>query len=72
MAEILDENADELTALAGRLPDDLTKIIIEHPTELPDLVREAGKLTTSNFDKLGNRFGESSIKPLEAYGKLGG
>ena len=45
MAEILDENADALTALAGRLPDDLTKIIIEHPTELPDLVREAGKFS---------------------------
>ena len=35
MAEILDENADVLIALAGRLPDDLTAIIMEHPTEMP-------------------------------------
>jgi len=52
MAEILGENADELTALAGRLPDDLMAIIMEHPTELPELVREAGKLSDEQLRKV--------------------
>jgi transcriptional regulator with XRE-family HTH domain len=32
MAEILSENADELTALAGRVPEDLPTIIQRQPT----------------------------------------
>ena len=52
MAEILDENADVLIALAGRLPDDLSAIIMEHPTEMPDLVREAGKLSDEQLRKV--------------------
>src|SRR5699024_3487330 len=33
MAEILGANADELIALAGRVPDDLPKIIQKQPTQ---------------------------------------
>ena len=31
MAEILGENADELTALAGRVPDDLPSVVEKKP-----------------------------------------
>ena len=52
MAEILDENADALTALAGRLPDDLPAIIMQHPTQMPELVREAGELDDDQLLRL--------------------
>ena len=45
MAEILGENADELTALAGRVPDDLPAIIQQQPTLIAEFLREASGLT---------------------------
>lgn len=44
MAELLDGSADEWTALAGRVPDDLPAIIHSHPIEMPALIREADRL----------------------------
>lgn len=52
MAEILGENPDEWTALAGRVPQDLPKIIQGQPTEMPELLREASGLTAEQLRKL--------------------
>src|SRR5437867_9901968 len=45
MAELLAENSDEWIALAGRVPDDLSEIIQNEPTEMPELLREASGLS---------------------------
>ncbi len=45
MAELLGENSDEWTGLAGRVPDDLSAIIRKEPTHIPELLREASGLT---------------------------
>jgi transcriptional regulator with XRE-family HTH domain len=52
MAELLDENPDEWTALAGRVPEDLPEIIQKQPTEMPELLREASGLTAQQLRKL--------------------
>lgn len=52
MAEILGENADELIALAGRVPEDLPKIIQRQPTQIPELLREASGLTADQLRQL--------------------
>jgi len=52
MAEILEENVDEWTALAGRVPQDLPEIIQSEPTEMPELLREAHGLTAEQLRKL--------------------
>lgn len=45
MAELLDANPDEWTALAGRVPEDLPAMIQSHPVEMPALIREANDLS---------------------------
>jgi transcriptional regulator with XRE-family HTH domain len=45
MASLLDENADEMIALAGRVPEDLPEIIQSHPSRIPELLREMDGLT---------------------------
>lgn len=52
MAQILGENVDEWTALAGRLTEDLPKIIQKQPTHMPELLREASGLTAEQLRKL--------------------
>lgn len=52
MAELLGENADELIALAGRVPEDLPEIIQRQPTHIPELLREASGLTAEQLRKL--------------------
>jgi transcriptional regulator with XRE-family HTH domain len=52
MAELLGENPDEWTALAGRVPEDLPEIIQRQPTEMPELLREANGLTTDQLRQL--------------------
>ena len=52
MAEILGENVDEWTALAGRLTGDLPGIIQERPSELPDMLRAMQGLTPDQLRKL--------------------
>ena len=39
MAELLGEDADKWIMLAGRIPDDISRIISEHPTEVARLLR---------------------------------
>ena len=55
MAELLGENVDEWTALAGRLPEDLPDIIRSQPTRLPELLREASGLTPEQIRGLTRR-----------------
>ena len=52
MAELLEENPDEWIALAGRVPEDLPKIIQKQPTEIPELLREAQGLTADQLREL--------------------
>jgi transcriptional regulator with XRE-family HTH domain len=52
MAEILDENADELTALAGRVPDDLPRIFQKQPAHLAAFIREVSELTADQLQVL--------------------
>jgi len=52
MAEILGENADELIALAGRMPADLPEIIRTQPTCMPELLREAHGLSAEQIRRL--------------------
>ena len=52
MAELLGENPDAWIALAGRVSDELSEIISEKPTELPDLLRAVRGLTAEQLRKL--------------------
>ncbi|MBP87932.1 MAG: transcriptional regulator [Planctomycetaceae bacterium] len=52
MAELLGENSDEWTALAGRVPEDLAEIIQKSPTEISDLLRAVHGMTTEQLRKL--------------------
>lgn len=52
MAELLGQNADEWTALAGRVADDLTDIIKNEPQAMPALLRAAKGLTAEELRKL--------------------
>lgn len=52
MAEILGENADDLTALAGRVPDDLPAIIQEQPSPIAEFLRAARGLTPEQLREL--------------------
>jgi HTH-type transcriptional regulator, competence development regulator len=52
MAELLGMDADEWMALAGRVSDEVSGIISEYPTEIPDLLRTLRGLTPSQIRKL--------------------
>lgn len=52
MAELLGENADEWSALAGRMPEDLPDIIKQQPTQMPELLREASGLSPEQLKQL--------------------
>jgi len=52
MAELLLENPDEWIARAGRLPEDLPRIIQKRPLEMPELLREASGLTAGQLRRL--------------------
>lgn len=52
MAELLGENVDEWTALAGRMADDLPEIIRESPTAMPDLLRAVRGLNPEQLNRL--------------------
>lgn len=55
MAEILGENADELTALAGRVPEDLPEILQKQPAHLAKFIREVSDLTPEQLTALTNQ-----------------
>ena len=52
MAELLGENVDEWTALAGRLAEELPAIIHEEPIEVPALLRAVKGMTADQLRKL--------------------
>ena len=64
MAELMGENADEMIALAGRMPEDLQEIIQRQPMEMPELLREASGLTSEQLRKL-----TEQIRKLKEKGK---
>lgn len=51
-AELLGESPDELIAMAGRVPEDLPKIIQSQPEAMPELLRAAKGLTAEKLKKL--------------------
>jgi HTH-type transcriptional regulator, competence development regulator len=51
-AELLEENPDEFVAMAGRVPEDLPKIIQSQPEQMPELLRAANGLTAEKLKKL--------------------
>ena len=55
MAELLNEDSDELLALAGRVDPDLTDIIREKPKAMADLLRRAQSMSKGQIDKLGRQ-----------------
>jgi transcriptional regulator with XRE-family HTH domain len=52
MAELLDEDPDPLLALAGRVADDLSKIVRKNPKETADLLRRVKDLSPEDIEKL--------------------
>jgi transcriptional regulator with XRE-family HTH domain len=67
MATLLGANADEWTALAGRVPEDLPAIIQKQPTSMPELLREASGLTAEQL-----RFLREQARKLKERGTPGG
>ncbi len=51
-AELLGESPDELVTMAGRVPEDLPKIIQDQPENMPALLRAAKGLTSDKLKKL--------------------
>lgn len=52
MAELLGEDSDEWTALAGRVPEDLTEIIRQSPAEIAALLRSLQGMTDEQIRRL--------------------
>lgn len=52
MAELLGESSDEWIAMAGRVPDDISRIISEQPAEVPPLLRIVRGMTAAELRKL--------------------
>jgi transcriptional regulator with XRE-family HTH domain len=52
MAQLLGENPDEWIMLAGRVPEDLSKIIHESPVEVPDLLRAVRGMNAEQLRRL--------------------
>jgi transcriptional regulator with XRE-family HTH domain len=52
MAELLGENVDAWSALAGRIPDDLQQIIQSQSDTIPDLLRAVNGLTAKQLQSL--------------------
>ena len=55
IAEIIDRDADELLALAGRVASDLSDIIRQRPREMADFLRAAKGLTADDLARLARR-----------------
>lgn len=52
MAELLEANADEWIALAGRMPEDVPEIIKDAPVEMPALLRAMRGMTAEELRQL--------------------
>ncbi len=64
MASLLGASADEWIALAGRVPEDLPRIIQNEPTAMPELLREASGLTAEQL-----RILQEQARKLKQRGK---
>ncbi|MCH2379723.1 MAG: helix-turn-helix domain-containing protein, partial [Pedosphaera sp.] len=52
IADLLEQNPDEWIALAGHVPEDVSEIIREEPTELCGLLRTVQGMTAEQIRKL--------------------
>lgn len=52
MARILKQDADEMIALAGRIPSDLPDIILKQPKEMTLMLRTAKRLTPEQLQEI--------------------
>ena len=52
MAELLEVDADELLALAGKVDPELNEIIKDKPSSLPDLLRTVRGMSEKELQKL--------------------
>jgi HTH-type transcriptional regulator, competence development regulator len=55
IARILEVDLDELMALAGRVPSDLTEIIRERPREAAALLRTTRNMTLEDIERLARK-----------------
>ena len=55
IAQIIGCNADELLAMANRMPSELAKIIKQHPVEMSMLLRTANGLSAQDLDRLAQK-----------------
>ena len=62
IAKILDCNLDELMAMAGRVPSDLTDIIKRHPVEMSALMRAANGLSSEELVRLSREAGKANLR----------
>jgi len=65
MAALLGETAAECVALAGRLPPDISDLIKQKPTQLPELLREASGLTLDELRRVTERIRRMKQKRKE-------
>ena len=52
MADVLSESRDEFVSLAGRVPEDLPRIIQNRPNTIPELLRTTKSLTPEQVHQL--------------------
>lgn len=52
MARILEQNADDMITLAGRIPSDLPEIIKQEPKRMAHMLRTAKRFTPEMMDEL--------------------
>jgi len=52
MADVLGENRDEFVSLAGRVPEDLPRIIQSRPETIPELLRTTKGMTSEQLREL--------------------
>ena len=52
IARLLDQDADELLALAGKVASDLNEIIRNHPREMASFLRTASGLSRQQLERL--------------------
>ncbi len=62
MADVLSENRDEFVSFAGRVPEDLPRIIQSRPDTIPELLRTTKGLTPKQMRELLERAKEMKDK----------
>lgn len=69
MAELLDENVDEWTALAGRITEDLPEIIHDAPRQVPDILRALRGMSPDQLRKIRKAVEELKRQPGDEGGE---